>query len=915
MAPSSPSSAAPARASSRKRAAKAARDDQIQGEGEAQAQAEEEEEEEVAASTKRRRGRSSAKKPPQKKARPARAGTRRKEAVEDDVCAEEPDEEEMAMGEEEEEAREEEAAAAASPEKAGRKRVAQPRVTSRGADHEPEFLGAPVPAAEARSKWPKRYDRNSARRPEEEEDVKARCHYRSAKVDNVVYCLNDDVYVKAGEGEADYIGRITEFFEGTDRRSYFTCQWFFRAEDTVINALVSINVDEHKHDPKRVFLSEEKNDNVLDCIISKVKIVHVDPNMDPKAKAQLIQDCDLYYDMSYSVAYSTFANISSENGASGSETTSGISSDDVHLETPSGMPERTATLLDLYSGCGGMSTGLCLGAALAGLKLETRWAVDLNSYACESLKYNHPQTEVRNEKADEFLALLREWAVLCDKYVNEDVGSDLAGSVDEKDDGSLPELDEDEFVVEKLIGICYGGSGRENGLHFKVQWQGYGPEEDTWEPIDNLSDCPLKIREFVQEGYRKRILPLPGDVDVICGGPPCQGISGFNRFRNRDEPLKDEKNKQMVTFMDIVAYLKPKYVLMENVVDIIKFADGYLGRYALSSLVAMNYQARLGMMVAGCYGLPQFRMRVFLWGALPSMVLPKYPLPTYDVVVRGGGPSAFSESIVAYDETQKPSLKKALLLGDAISDLPKVENHQPNDIMEYSASPKTEFQRYIRLSRKGMLDYSFGGEAGPDEGKLLDHQPLRLNNDDYQRVQQIPVKKGANFRDLKGVKVGANNVVEWDPEVERVYLSSGKPLVPDYAMSFIKGKSSKPFGRLWWDETVPTVVTRAEPHNQIILHPEQARVLTVRENARLQGFPDYYRLFGPIKEKYIQVGNAVAVPVARALGYCLGQAYLGESEGSHPLYKLPESFTLVGQPVAPARASSVSTPAGEVVEQ
>ena len=76
----------------------------------------------------------------------------------------------------------------------------------------------------------------------------------------------------------------------------------------------------------------------------------------------------------------------------------------------------------------------------------------------------------------------------------------------------------------------------------------------------------------------------------------------------------------MVTFMDIVAYLKPKYVLMENVVDILKFADGYLGKYALSCLVALKYQARLGMMVAGCYGLPQFRMRVFLWGALSSMV-------------------------------------------------------------------------------------------------------------------------------------------------------------------------------------------------------------------------------------------------------------------------------------------------------
>ncbi|ONM13964.1 DNA methyl transferase5 [Zea mays] len=878
MAPSSPSSARPTRASGRKRSAMAEEIHQNQ----------EEEEEVVAASTakRRRKAASSGKKPKPtpKQAKPAVAGMKKKgetektEPVVDDVCAEEPDEEELAMGEEEAEAEEQamqEVVAAVAAGSPGKKRVGRRSAAASG-DHVPEFIGSPVAAAEAHSNWPKRYERSTAaNKPEEDDELKARCHYRSAKVDNIVYCLGDDVYVKAGENEADYIGRITEFFEGTDRCHYFTCRWFFRAEDTVINSLVSINVDGHKHDPRRVFLSEEKNDNVLDCIISKVKIVHVDPN-------------------------------------SGSETASGISSDDAGLETSSNMPERTATLLDLYSGCGGMSTGLCLGAALSGLKLETRWAVDLNSFACQSLKYNHPQTEVRNEKADEFLALLKEWAVLCEKYVHQDVDSNLAGSEDQEDADTL---DKDEFVVQKLIGIRYDGTGRKKGVYFKVQWEGYGPEEDTWEPIDNLSDCPLKIREFVQEGRKRKILPLPGDVDVICGGPPCQGISGFNRFRNRDEPLKDEKNKQMVTFMDIVAYLKPKYVLMENVVDILKFADGYLGKYALSCLVAMKYQARLGMMVAGCYGLPQFRMRVFLWGALSSMVLPKYPLPTYDVVVRGGAPNAFSQCMVAYDETQRPSLKKALLLGDAFSDLPKVENHQPNDVMEYGGSPKTEFQRYIRLGRKDMLDWSFGEEAGPDEGKLLDHQPLRLNNDDYERVKQIPVKKGANFRDLKGVKVGANNVVEWDPEVERVYLSSGKPLVPDYAMSFIKGKSLKPFGRLWWDETVPTVVTRAEPHNQVILHPTQARVLTIRENARLQGFPDYYRLFGPIKEKYIQVGNAVAVPVARALGYCLGQAYLGESDGSQPLYQLPASFTSVGRTAVQANAVSVGTPAGEVVEQ
>lgn len=161
-------------------------------------------------------------------------------------------------------------------------------------------------------------------------------------------------------------------------------------------------------------------------------------------------------------------------------------------------------------------------------------------------------------------------------------------------------------------------------------------------------NCEERLKEFVSRGYKAKILPLPvsfqafifilytsfqlpfclcishrvfclmliqGDVDFICGGPPCQGISGFNRFRNKDDPLKDPKNHQLVVFMDIVEYLKPRYILMENVVDIAKFAGGVLVCYAIGRLISMNYQARLGIMAAGSYGVPQCRLRVFLWGA------------------------------------------------------------------------------------------------------------------------------------------------------------------------------------------------------------------------------------------------------------------------------------------------------------
>ncbi|XP_072992889.1 DNA (cytosine-5)-methyltransferase CMT3-like [Typha latifolia] len=839
----------------------------------------------------------------------------------DDKCTEDPEYGEMEEGEEGE---------VEEQRDAPKKRVAQPKKPKRNdgsEDSDACFIGDPILEAEAKQRWPKRYQRkkgasaSTSNKSGDEEELKASCHYFKAKVEDVIYDVGDDVYVKAGDGEPDYIGRIVEFFKGVDNKLYFTAQWFFRAEDTVIK-----NHAVH-HDPKRVFLSEEKNDNVLDCIVSKLRIVRVAPNINLAARGEDIPTCDLYYDMSFSLAYSTFANLPPEIKRASSETSSTISSEGAPAtckdklqddsETSSSGQKNVASLLDLYSGCGAMSTGLCLGAALSGLNLETRWAVDLNNFACESLKLNHPRTEVRNEKAEDFLALLKEWDNLCRKYnvrrnnMSASHESESASSDDDDVDDSSG-VPSGEFEVGKLVGICYDDPHNigKVGLKFKVRWKGYGPSEDTWEPPEGLSKCQEKIKEFVCNGYRKNILPLPGNVDVVCGGPPCQGISGYNRFRKFSAPLEDDKNKQMVVFMDIVDFLKPKYVLMENVVDILKFARGFLGRYALSRLVSMNYQARLGLMAAGCYGLPQFRMRVFLWGALPSEILPQYPLPTHDVVVRGGAPNEFEQNIVAYDETQDRDLKKALLLADAISDLPQVGNYEEQDEMPYGGPPRTEFQRFIRLSRCDLMDFSFGIERPIGKSKLLDHQPLRLNKDDYLRVCQIPKRKGANFRDLPGVKVGADNVVEWDPLVERVLLPSGKPLVPDYAMSYIRGKSMKPFGRLWWDETVPTVVTRAEPHNQIILHPEQDRVLTIRENARLQGFPDYYKLCGPLKQRYIQVGNAVAVPVARALGYALGLAFQGNTDGQ-AVFTLPKSFTCLGQ----ATSTTASTKGvGEVVE-
>ncbi|GFZ18230.1 chromomethylase 3 [Actinidia rufa] len=732
------------------------------------------------------------------------------------------------------------------------------------------FIDDPIPDEEARQRWPHRYQgkhmgkqialsTSSKFKDNSEEVIQARCHYEKAEVDGrVVFSLEDDAHVKGEEGEDNYICRIIEMFEAMDGSYYFTAQWYYRAKDTVIKSR-SILIDK-----RRVFFSEVKDDNPLSCLVERLNIVRLPLNVDVFTREETISNCDYYCDMMYLLPYSTFVKLSLDNmeGENESDSTISIDTDvvvgvgDFKCKEVSLVKEhkkKWMSLLDLYSGCGAMSTGLCLGANLLGVNLVTKWAVDLNSYACESLKYNHPETEVRNETAEDFLSLLKEWKELCvssSLIENEgsqplDVESTSGEDDDNDDDHDIIAGDESEvFEVEKVLGICYGDPKGNNkrGLYFKC------------------------------------------NVDVICGGPPCQGISGYNRFRNEENPLDDPKNKQLAVFMDIIDYLKPRFVLMENVVDIVKFAHGFLGRYALARLVGMNYQGRLGMMAAGSYGLPQFRMRVFIWGAHPSEKLPQYTLPTHNLVVRGVIPKEFESNVVAYEEGQEVELEKELFLKDAIYDLPRVENDEQRDEMAYGSEPKTDFQRFIRMGKDELLSSALSAE-----NILFDHRPLQLNDDDYQRVCQIPKIKGANFRHLKGVRVRGDKKVEWDPNVERVYLPSGKPLVPEYAMTFVKGTSSKPFGRLWWDDTVPTVVTRAEPHNQVILHPEQDRVLTIRENARLQGFPDSYKLFGPVKERYMQVGNAVAVPVSQALGYALGLASQGSSS-EEPVFTLPKKF-------------------------
>jgi DNA (cytosine-5)-methyltransferase 1 len=111
--------------------------------------------------------------------------------------------------------------------------------------------------------------------------------------------------------------------------------------------------------------------------------------------------------------------------------------------------------------------------------------------------------------------------------------------------------------------------------------------------------------------------------------------------------------------------------------------------------------------------------------------------------------------------------------------------------------------------------------------------------------------------------------------------------LPDWLQAVAMGKALKDRGgktgfwrRLSWDEPSPTVVERPDQRATCLCHPDETRPLTVRECARLQGFPDWWRVEGPVYARYRQVGDAVPVPLAEALGRALLRHLTAPGEGS-----------------------------------
>lgn len=342
----------------------------------------------------------------------------------------------------------------------------------------------------------------------------------------------------------------------------------------------------------------------------------------------------------------------------------------------------------------------------------------------------------------------------------------------------------------------------------------------------------------------------------------------LNRYPRADS----KRNPLVATFVGYVDYYRPKYFLFENVPGIQhtalgatqasqhKVAGGIKGgffKFLLRSLTSLGYQTQYTVLNAEEHGVPQLRRRLFIWASLTGLTLPGFPAPChlYSGCRRNG------QHRLPYT-ARRSAPHKTLSVGDAIVDLPRFDWYNIDESMRnwnrsqaYSSEPVTNYQWQQRRNVTGSLvqnHYTYMPAK-----KLLD------------QVYCIPIRPGANHEDLPHKEA-----------VDRL-RNSQQP----------NPKDKNVLKRLDYDEAFSTCFTKLNPMSDsggICIHPAQHRVLTVREYARAQGFPDTFIWKDPdtnhdwkranrcIRQMYKQIGNAVPVPLARALGGELLEVLLKE---------------------------------------
>lgn len=374
------------------------------------------------------------------------------------------------------------------------------------------------------------------------------------------------------------------------------------------------------------------------------------------------------------------------------------------------------------------------------------------------------------------------------------------------------------------IDLFCGAGGLSEGLRLSGFKSIYASEiekayANTYqENHQNSEICVDDIRSVSPKDTRKRLCLAKGELDLLAGGPPCQGYSINAPIRSTD----DHRNHLFLSFIDFVKEFEPKAVLIENVPGIVSFNKGQVVNDILETLTALGYKSDVRILYAAHYGIPQMRWRTFFIGLKEGSPTACYPEPICSPPCRANFTTKIKGQSLIYDRVH--SGENFVNVFDAIGDLPVIQNGSGDEIQRYGEEHASSYASMLR-NEKGIIH---------------NHKCAKISKINLERLSFI--EPGGSWRDIP-----------FD-------------LLPKGLKRARRSDHTKRYGRLDPTGLASTILTKCDPHWGSFFHYSQDRVISVREAARLQAFPDSYTFTGSLTEQYKQVGNAVPPLLAKAIG-------------------------------------------------
>jgi DNA (cytosine-5)-methyltransferase 1 len=328
----------------------------------------------------------------------------------------------------------------------------------------------------------------------------------------------------------------------------------------------------------------------------------------------------------------------------------------------------------------------------------------------------------------------------------------------------------------------------------------------------NFPECAVLARSVVGlTGIEIRRVANIGDkrVDVVFGGPPCQGFSMIGQ-----RVLDDPRNSLVREFVRIVRELDANTFVFENVKGLTVGMHRRFLEELIEEFRAIGYNVRLPWRVlnAVSYGTPQVRERLILMGAKNGLKLPDYPMAT---TVRSGSDPALA------------GLELGPTCADALGDLPDAETFDElngsDSVPAENFGKMSDYAAEMRCTTAAAWHFGYRRKWDP---RMLTASG-RSEHTEISRRRFAATKPGEVepiSRFLKLAPAGVCNTLRAGSDAARGAFTSPRPI-----------------------------------------HYRYPRCITVREMARLHGFPDWFRFHVTKWHGARQVGNAVPPPLARAI--------------------------------------------------